>query len=209
MEIHYWADYTCPNSYIGVQNLMKALNSVKADADLFMHAFERNPDLSKEMKISAAQQLKQQEGLNRREVREKIQEMNEAAAQSGLPMDYAKAELCSTFDAHRLTAWAQSVDLKKANALTGLIFDAFFGYNQDIADQQVLAGLAEKAGFSRKEAEDILSSDAFTGEVRAAEMKAEEAEINSCPWFDLGTVKADHPKTAEEFVQILEEYLKL
>ena len=208
MEITYWADFTCPYSYIGSQNLMMALKNMEITADVFMKSYELNPNMPKDKSESSQQQLKEIDGLNPQQIKEQIENLNAYAALSKLPMDFAKARFCNTFDAHRLTCWAQKVDLAKSNTLISLIFNANFAKGEDIADHKILLQLAHEAGLNETEAKAVLDSDDYGNEVRAQEREADAIPVETIPYFIIDGVVVDHSDTLQGFEEILAQILK-
>jgi len=89
------------------------------------------------------------------------------------------SRIYSTFDAHRLLHWA---DLEgKQVALKRALFQAYFTDQQDPSDPAVLAAVAEKVGLDPARAAEILASDLYAQEVRAAEQLWLSRGIHSVP----------------------------
>ena len=89
------------------------------------------------------------------------------------------SRIYNTFDAHRLLHWAEEEG--KQAALKHALFDAYFTNQQDPSDPAVLVAVAETVGLDPVQAAEILASDRYAAEVRAAEQLWQSRGIHAVP----------------------------
>ena len=195
LKLDIVSDIACPWCAIGYARLEKAMAELKGDIDFTLqwHAFELNPDPNAEpepilpalaRKYGRPVTIATDLGLNF----EKMQQR------------YTR----NTFDAHRLVKWAESQG--KQTAMKLACFDAYFGDAADIADPDVLAGCAEKAGLDSDQAKAILASDDYADAVRQDEAKYQQAGVSAVPAFIVNdTYLISGAQEPETLVQAFEE----
>ena len=183
MEIFYWSDYGCPYCYIGETNLKAALKELGIPVKAEMHAFELSPDASRSCLGSARDLVARKYGLSPERAEESLRRINDFAAASGLAFDFGKARFTNTFDAHRLTKYARSLDCDKADAVLELLFRAGFCLGRELADREVLLDIAREAGLEEDAVKAVLDSDAYAAEVRADEQEAHRYGVSGVPYF--------------------------
>ena len=93
----------------------------------------------------------------------------------------AAGRVWNTFDAHRLLHWAGLQGEGRQRALKLALFEAYFTDGRNPGDHQVLTEAAAKAGLDPDEASQVLSSDLYTDEVRAAEHFWQRQGISGVP----------------------------
>jgi predicted DsbA family dithiol-disulfide isomerase len=89
------------------------------------------------------------------------------------------AQPTNTFDAHRVIALASSQGL--GEAMSERLFRAYFSEGDLISDHARLSALAGEVGVSDVDA--LWEGDAFSDEVRADELAAQELGISGVPAF--------------------------
>jgi predicted DsbA family dithiol-disulfide isomerase len=87
----------------------------------------------------------------------------------------------NTFDAHRLSYWAEVRHRSKAVALKEALFRAYFTTQEDVSDREVLVRIAASVGLDADTARHVLESNQFASEVRAQELRYQQAGIRSVP----------------------------
>lgn len=88
----------------------------------------------------------------------------------------------NTFDAHRLLYWAaKAFDLQKQVALKQELPNTYFCLAVNLDDQKNLLDAVSRAGLDCIKAQEILSGDEFTNEVRQEETAYINAGISSVP----------------------------
>ncbi|MDY7525277.1 DsbA family oxidoreductase [Sphingomonas sp. 10B4] len=181
MKIDFVSDVSCPWCIIGLRALEDALarTSDVVDAEITFQPFELNPQMGKDGQ-NIGEHIAEKYGATPEQSAANRATIRERAADLGFTMAMgADSRIYNTFDAHRLLHWAElegkQADLKRA------LFQAYFTDQQDPSDHAVLVALAEKVGLDRARAAEILESDAYTREVRAAEQLWQSRGITSVP----------------------------
>ena len=82
----------------------------------------------------------------------------EAAAEEGLPLGERTMTYSSRL-AQELGLWAESQG--KGGEFHRLVFEAYFVHGKNIAEQEILVGLAEEAGLDADEARSVLAERTF------------------------------------------------
>ena len=181
MKIDFVSDVSCPWCIIGLRALEDALarTSDVVDAEITFQPFELNPQMGKDGQ-NIGEHIAEKYGATPEQSAANRATIRERAADLGFTMAMgANSRIYNTFDAHRLLHWAElegkQADLKRA------LFQAYFSDQQDPSDHAVLVALAEKVGLDRARAAEILESDAYAREVRAAEQLWQSRGISSVP----------------------------
>lgn len=183
LHIDIVSDIACPWCAIGYARLEQAMASLQDEVSIKVQwrAFELNPDpnLVPEPILPA---LSKKYGRSEEEMRASQQSMMQIAADLGL--NFAKMQqrfTCNTFDAHRLVKWAASFD--KETAMKQALFEAYFGFAQDVSSHEVLLQCTENAGLDKTAALKVLQSNDFAQQVRDEEARYQNAGISSVPAF--------------------------
>jgi len=186
LTIDIISDVVCPWCYVGKRRLEAALerrrSSDSAPSRVRWHAFQLNPDIPPgvvdrrsylEQKFSGPERAKQI-----------YARIKEAGEEVGIAFDFDRiVRQPNTFDAHRLIAWAQDVDLNASDALVERLFRAYFIEGVYIGDIDTLARLAGDAGFDAAAARAWLASDAGRAAIQAEEQRARALGVSGVPFF--------------------------
>ena len=182
LKIDLVSDIACPWCAVGYARLERALASLpELKIELEWHAFELNPDKNAPQEpILPA--LSRKYGKSEAEMQQSQAYIMEVAAELGLNFSKMQQRFtCNTFDAHRLVKWAAGFD--KQTAMKQALFEAYFGFAEDVSKADVLQKCAEKAGLNADEALKVLQSQQFIDEVRTEEAQYQQAGISSVPAF--------------------------
>jgi predicted DsbA family dithiol-disulfide isomerase len=181
MKIDFVSDVVCPWCVVGLGGLDEALRRVGdlVQADIHFQPFELNPAMAAEGE-DIAEHIQKKYGSTPAQMAQSRAMIRDRAAGVGFTMSAAEGgRIWNTFDAHRLLHWAglegRQTELKKA------LFEANFTDRKNVSDPEVLAAAAEKAGLDGAKAREVLSTGAYTDDVRADEEKWRRAGINSVP----------------------------
>ena len=208
MKINYWSDYACPYCYIGETLFRQALEELGVFYDFEMKAFELNSYAKKGAGGDVVAMFAAKYQLDMDEARAKVQNINEIAGTAGLDFDYAKVIHTNTFDAHRLTRFAlEKGGTELQSRVAERLYKAYFSDHVDIADPEVLAGIAAEQGLDAAEVAEMLSGKAFSDEVSLDEREAQRSRITSVPCFvinDKVAVPGAMPK--EQFKDLIRKY---
>ncbi|MDX1799782.1 MAG: DsbA family oxidoreductase [Marinobacter sp.] len=183
LQIDLVSDIACPWCAIGYARLEQAMSALNGEFDFTVawHAFELNPDATSDGE-PILQALSRKYGRSPAEMEAAQANMMAIAKDLGLNFTRMQERYTrNTFDGHRLVKWAgeqgRATEMKKA------LFDAYFGEAANIADADVLAACAERAGLEGDKARAILASDEYADVVRADEARYQQAGVSAVPAF--------------------------
>ncbi|WP_303782665.1 DsbA family oxidoreductase [Sandarakinorhabdus limnophila] len=182
LRIDFVSDIVCPWCVIGLKSLEQALAELGDDVapDWHFHPFELNPQMPPEGENSADHIARKygrppEEGAA---ARSHIKSMGENLGFTfkGGP----DSMIWNTFDCHRLLHWAERAG--KAHALKMALFEAHFTRAEPLNDAETLIRAAVSAGLDANAARDVLDSDRYADDVRAAEAWwRDEQDITAVP----------------------------
>lgn len=183
MKIEIFSDYACPFCYIGKRYLEQALQDFpqRDEVEVIFRSYELYPHASDKVTNTTQGRIEQKYRKTPDEALAMIRHIEEKAAATGLTMNYEKVQNTNTFNAHRLTHFAEAHG--KGKAMTEQLFKAYFTYNLPLADSQVLLDLAQEVGLSRQATAEMLASQAFADEVQADLAKAKVIGVRAVPFF--------------------------
>jgi predicted DsbA family dithiol-disulfide isomerase len=181
MKIHFVSDVSCPWCIIGLRSLEQALarTSDLIAAEIVFQPFELNPQMGKEGQNIGEHiaekygSTPEQSAANRTMIRDRAADLGFTIAMS------PESRIYNTFDAHRLLHWAEIEG--KQTALKHALFEAYFTAQQDPSDHATLVATAAKVGLDPVRARELLVSDLYAAEVRAAEQLWQSRGITAVP----------------------------
>lgn len=181
LHIDFISDIACPWCVIGLRGLLKALEELKGEveAEIRFWPFELNPDIGPEGENTAEHVARKYGSTRERSdaVREVIKQQGEAL---GFTFKYGpESRIWNTFDAHRLLAWALTLD--KQLPLKMALFKSNFTDQRPTNDVEALVDAAREAGLDADAAREALTSSAFADEVRAEEEFWRSKGIHAVP----------------------------
>lgn len=167
MLVEVWSDVVCPWCHVGKARFEEAVRRLgwEDDVEVVYRPFELPPRPPGFTPPGNA-----------------LDRIAAAGAELGLTFDWKAAKRRSTFDAHRLLAWAlDTAGAKAQGRLKTRLMQAYFAEGVDVSDRAELARLAGEVGL---DATDVLDDDdAYADVVRAGEAEATELEIHAVPTF--------------------------
>ena len=181
MKIDFVSDVSCPWCIIGLRGLEEALARTGdlIAADITFHPFELNPNMGKEGQ-DIGEHVAEKYGSTPDQSAASRAMIRDRAAALGFSMRMSEtSRIYNTFDAHRLLHWAHLED--KQAALKHAVFEAYFTEQQDPSNHEVLVAAVEKAGLEPARAREILASDEYAQDVRAAEQHWQSRGISAVP----------------------------
>jgi len=184
MEIEIWSDVVCPFCYLGKRRFEKALRDFpeRDDVNVTWKSFQLHPGLKARTGMGLEAYLAERKGWSLPQIRANHDRLAQAGAELGLDYKFEKAVIADTFDAHRLIQMAKAEG--KGEIMEELLFRAYFTEGKNIADQGVLAELAEAAGLAREKAAAMLADpSAYAETVREELAEAESLGIGGVPFF--------------------------
>ena len=210
MRIIYMIDFNCPYSYIGLMRIKKAAENLNLDAEWEMRSFELEPTAGKRPAMSTTERYAEKYELSLEDASAKIAEIEQIAADDGLNINYKDMPLTSSKDALRLTKYAQNMRPEIALPLAEEIFNSRFVKNENLADINVLTGIAVSCGIDETDAKKILENNYYNIECYLDKEDALSNGITSTPYFILeeGEERLIIPGvfSAEEFEIALKDF---
>ncbi|MGC4810202.1 DsbA family oxidoreductase [Micromonospora sp. DT228] len=181
MEIEIYADVICPWCYIGKRRLDEALASYPGEVTVRYRPFQLDPSPVAEP-LPLVEALAGKFGGPER-ARQMVDHVTQVAAGDGLRLDYDRAVIANTFDAHRLVSWA--TDQGRAAEMVEALYQAHFNHGVDVGSREALATLAGEIGLDAADALRFLDSDERVADVSAQLAEAQGLGISSVPTFVL------------------------
>ena len=185
MRIIYWSDFNCPNSYIGLVRLKKAVDELDLDVKWEMKPFELYPTLFDTPTNSVTTENVLKYGITPEDAKAQIAETEEIALKDGLEINYKDVKLTSSRNAHRLVKYAQNKHPDISQDLIFKIFEANFTDNKMIADIDTLAEISSGLGLDEDEIRNMLESDSYNFEVQIEEEDAIVMGVDGIPLYFL------------------------
>ena len=183
LKIDFVSDIACPWCAVGLASLQRALaqSADAVQATLHFQPFELNPDMppgGEEINEHLARKYggtPAQFEANRAAIRERVAAVGFSFNPAG------RGRIYNTFNAHRLLHWAGQQGDDQQLALKRALLEAYHGRSEAVEQDDVLLAAVKKAGLDEARAQEILASDEFAAEVRAAERHYQQAGISSVP----------------------------
>src|SRR3546814_8112326 len=107
--------------------------------------------------------------------------VRQAAASNGLTLDFDRAVVANSFDAHRLVHLAQPKGL--ANAVKECLFRAHFPEGKDVNSREILIAVGTAAGLAEAEITAVLDSERYSDEVAHDISEARDIGVRGVPFF--------------------------
>lgn len=183
LRIDFVSDVVCPWCAIGLMSLSEALRRLRGEltADIHVQPFELDPSTPAEG-VDVAENLKRKYGMNDAQLAENQERIRQRGAELGFVFDFnARSRSWNTLSAHRLLHWADTQGPGLQLALKGALLVAHFSQGRNISDPAILAEIAGSVGLDAVKAREVLDSDVYANDVRAAERFFQKLGISSVP----------------------------
>jgi predicted DsbA family dithiol-disulfide isomerase len=213
VEIEIYSDVVCPWCYLGKRRLETALaaSPLAGEAVLRWRAFQLDPSTPREGQPLFGWLGAKFGGEAR--ARQATARVTELAAAEGLSLDFERAVIANTFDAHRLLWFADqpSTVLFGADAgtqpeLAEALHRAHFSEGRNIGSVDVLTTVAGSVGLDESRVRQLLTSTEGTADVRAEMARAHDLGITSVPTFVFsGRYAVTGAQSVESFLSVLAE----
>lgn len=185
MRIIYLIDYNCPHSYIGLERIKKACESLNLDVEWEMRSFELEHQAGKRPEMSTTERYAGKYEISLEEASDKIAEIERIALDDGLNINFKDMPLTSSKDALRLTKFADNMHPEITLKLVEEIFYSRFVKNENIADEKVLTEIAVSCGLDESDAKKIIENNYYNIEIFLDQEDALTHGITSTPYFIL------------------------
>lgn len=211
MNIDLWLDFSCPYCYIGKHNLDIALNeispAVRQQIAVNYRSFELDPDVEGQVFTDVYAQLAHKYHASADKVKQMTDLATRMGVEAGLTLDFDKVIPVNTFKAHQLMQYAQRQETGGVMLVESL-YQAYFTWGMDINDEDTLCQLAQAAGLDAEQCRGALSTDTYEKAVRLDEIKAQQLQINSIPFFIFDNqLVVTGVQPIEAFLQVIGECL--
>jgi len=188
VEIEIYSDVVCPWCYVGKARLDAALATYDTDVTLRWRAFQLDPTLPSDGRPLLDWLAARFGGPDR--VRQTVAHVTAIAEAEGLRLDYARALIANSFNAHRLVWFADQAEAVAFGAgpdtqpeLVEALHRAHFAEGRDIGATSVLVDVAEEVGLEPGRVHRLIESSEGTADVRAQTAHAYDRGITSVPTF--------------------------
>lgn len=183
LKIDFVSDIACPWCAVGLHALDKALARLQGEvqANLHFQPFELNPHMGPGGQ-DLSEHLSEKYGSTAEQQAQMRQTISARGAEVGFTFaPGGRGRVYNTFNAHRLLAWAAGQGEGAQYRLKKSLLEAYQGRAECVEDPAVLLAAVAAAGLPEAQAQQVLASDAFAEEVRAAEQMYQQAGIRSVP----------------------------
>jgi predicted DsbA family dithiol-disulfide isomerase len=183
MKVEIWSDIACPWCYVGKRRFEAALEQFEhaGDVDVVWRSFELDPGAPRRRDGSPHEHLAKKYGMPVARARAMNERMTMEGKKEGIPFDFDRVQMGNTLDAHRLVHLA--ADTGRADAMKERLMRAYFTEGEAIGDVDTLVRLAAEVGLDESRVREVLTSDAYSAEVRADERRAQELGVTGVPFF--------------------------
>lgn len=183
MKVEIWSDIVCPWCYIGRRRFEKALTEFdhSDQVEVIWRSFQLDPDAPLNYAGSVNDMLAERYGISLEQAENKNAQVAELAALEGLEYHLEKAHPVNSLNAHRLLHLAAQSHLQ--GEMKERLQKAYFTEGKVISDPDTLVQLALEVGLDEAEVHRVLASDAFSNEVQADILKAQDLGCTGVPFF--------------------------
>ena len=179
MKIIHLSDFNCPYSYIGLNRIANACAELDLDVEWEMVSFELEPNIDS---ISTVDRFAIKSGLSLKDAKREIEKIEQIAENEGLNINYDMV-LRSSKDAHRLVKYVQNKNYPVSQELIFKIFESNLTKNENIADHEILIGIAASCGLDENEIAELLESHSLEIEVGLDMDEAISNGITTIPYY--------------------------
>ncbi|PSJ80424.1 DsbA family oxidoreductase [Neisseria iguanae] len=206
IKIEMYSDYACPFCYIGQGYLEQALAQFEHadDVEIVHKAYELYPDMTNEVTSTTQGRIEWKYRKTPEGAIEMIRHIEGLAQRAGINMDYEHMQNTNTFEAHRLTKFAESKG--KGAEMYARLMKAYFTDNLPLAKRENLVQLATEIGLDKAEVETFLDSDLFADAVRGDENQAKQIGVQAVPFFMVnGEIPVAGSQPPAQFLALLKQ----
>ncbi|MCD7100654.1 DsbA family oxidoreductase [Pseudoclavibacter sp. 13-3] len=186
LRVEAWVDLVCPWSYIGLSNLLAAVQRFSDERPeshvlLGLRSYELNPNADDDDTRTEAQHLADVKGITVEHAATELDRVAAVAADAGLDFRFDRLQQSNTGLAHELLHAARVDHREREIALA--LFHAHFSAGRHIGRLETLEQIAGEQGLDVASISRELTTRSHTGEVQADERRAAELGISSVPFF--------------------------
>lgn len=204
MRVEVWTDVVCPYSWIGVTELLKAIDAFdhSDEVEVIHRSFEIDPDAPAESVSLVEDQIARYEQTEA-EASNNNQALADLAASIGLNFNWRAARSANSMDAHRVLQLARKED--KGDVAQARFAQGFFTDGEDLSDHETIQRLATEVGLDEVRVKEVLDSVEFAENVHLDEQEAIARGITGVPFILFeGQWAVSGAQTEETFIEALE-----
>lgn len=182
LTVEIWSDVVCPWCYLGKKRWERALARFPAadQVHTVWRSFELRPRQPSVPGDSLTETMRR-DGHSDEELGSIFQWIGGLGEEEGIVLRPSEYRPVNSFDAHRLLHLAKDREL--VDATKERVLRAYHSELLNIADHDVLRGLASDAGLLDSDVTELLAGDAYADQVRADEARAAVIKVTSVPSF--------------------------
>lgn len=170
--VDVWFDVRCPWCFLGKRRLERAVEMFAAAAPgirvtVDHHSFQLAPGMPDRFDGDEADYMLRYEGVPLEQSRPSLQALRRMAAEEGVELRFDELRQVNTRPAHRVFQYGKRHG--RGEELLDRLFTGYFSECRDLADPEVLAGLAAEVGLDRAAAREA------AGRTAAEESEWDEA----------------------------------
>jgi predicted DsbA family dithiol-disulfide isomerase len=178
MKIEIWSDVMCPFCYLGKKHLEEALRIWGGEAEVEWKSYQLNPSLGTDP-VSTITYLREAKGMSPEALAGSFSSLQSAGAEKGIRLDFENAKIVNTLAAHRFLQLAKEEG--KGDAAEELLFEAHFSKGENVADPEVLKGIADRLGI--EDAERAQREPRYVQAVQTDVLEAQAIGVRGVPFF--------------------------
>ncbi|QHC55719.1 DsbA family protein [Rathayibacter tanaceti] len=213
LSVDIWSDIACPWCYIGKRRFERGLEAFRAahpeapEVAIEYRSFELSPDTPEDYRGGEAAFLAEHKGIPEAQAQQMLDSVTGIAASVGLDYHFETVQHVKTVTAHQALHHAKAQGLQLE--LVERLLSAYFVEGLDLADPEVLAGLAAEVGLDAAETRRALDDERYLAAVQSDLAQAREYGISGVPFFvfdgRFGVSGAQEPAA---FTEVLEHVLE-
>lgn len=206
MKITIWSDFVCPFCMIGQSHLDRALEKFehKDEVEIEYKSFLLMPEAEYIPEKSYAETLGEMKGMQQSQTNMMLQQVSQMAQQSGVDINFDKAKLSSTVDAHRVFQYAK--EQGKGLAFFKRFYAAHFSEGELLSDVDAVIRLAEEVGLDGARVRAIFESDEYRDQIERDFAEARHIGVQGVPFFVFNNKYAvSGAQPPEAFSQVLQQ----
>lgn len=206
MKIEVWSDFICPFCYIGKRRLERALDefSNKESVTIEYMCYQLDPAAKHIPGKDFYETFSELKGIPLEQVKQMNYQVAEQARTVGLDYRFDTMKYANTFDAHRVTKFAEKKG--KGNEIAERFLHAYFTESELLSDHETLAKLAGEAGLDTTEVKEMLKTEKYSLQVNEDIDIARQIGVQGVPFFVFNEKYAlSGAQPSEVFSEVLEK----
>ncbi|HET9433284.1 MAG TPA: DsbA family oxidoreductase [Chitinophagaceae bacterium] len=206
MKVEIWSDVTCTHCYTAKRKFERALSQFKNrdKIEVIWRSFELAPGLKTDPNKFLPQFLQELQGISLEQAQDMIDRVTDSVKEVGLEYNLNKAIPANSFNAHRLSHFAEARGLQ--DKMEERIFSAYFSEGKNIDDIATLILLAKEIGLNASDVKNIFETAEYADQVNQDLAEAKQIGITSVPKYIFNAnTKVSGTQDSDVYLEILEK----